>query len=201
MHEIIWRLADDTLDTDDAVRPIFEQIAAVDFFEPSVYDLNQKQQWRDFDLDRTVVDALTQRTQLVRLRGAGAREMAMVAMGKHGEEPTVVIRVPAARGVDALTDGWPALFETLSLRMTIVTSPDWRDAVEEAGIEWDEDRLPVATACGWPAADRPTWLDDLETGVPISVDVGDICASLMLAPNGELEDDAHRDRLETVACP
>ena len=198
MYEIIWRLSADTLDTDDRVRPIFERIAASDVFEPAAYDLNQKQQWRAFDLERAVVDALTQRTQLVRIRGEEERTMAMIAMGKHGEEPTVVLRVPGDREVAELTADWPELFEAIGLRMALVTSPDFRDAVEEAGLQWNESRLPVAVACGWPAASAPEWLAEVEPEGPIAVERGDTCVALMLAPEGALEDEAHRRAVRDV---
>ena len=198
MYEIIWRLTADTLDTDDRVRPIFERIAASEVFEPAKYDLNQKQQWRDFDFERAIVDALTQRTQLVRIRGGEERTMAMIAMGKHGEEPTVVLRVPSEREVPELTADWPALFEAISLRMALVTSPDFRDAVEEADLGWDESRLPVAVACGWPAASAPGWLADVESREPIAVERGEAFVALMLAPEGRIEGDDHRQQLAGI---
>ncbi len=201
MYEIIWRSSIDTLGRDTAVRPLFERIAALEEFEPADYDLNQKEQWRPFDLDRTVVDALTQRTQLVRIRGRNGRSVAMVAMGKHGEEPTTVLRLPEHRSIRELTDPWPTWFEELPMRMALITTPDWRERIEAAGFEWDEERLPIALACGWPEKTAPDWLVDLEFAPPLSTRRRDGTVILVLAPDAALEGPDHRKGLSELVTP
>jgi len=198
MYEIIWRFSADTLDRDPVVRPIFEQIAASELLEPAHYDLNQKEQWRVFDLERVIVDALTQRTQLVRVRASDNHSMAMIAMGKHGEEATAVLRVSSEHPLANVTAEWPRVFEELPVRMTLITSPDWRDTVEASGLDWDEDRLPIALACGWPADDTPTWLAGLDLNPPVSLEQTDRCSILTLAPDGRIVGADHRRMLDRL---
>ncbi len=195
MYEIIWRFSANTLDRDAVVRPIFEQLRASDLIEPAHYDLNQKEQWRVFDLERVIVDALTQRTQLVRVRAEEERSMAMIAMGKHGEEPTAVLRVSSEHPLVEVTAEWPRIFEELPVRMTLVTSPDWRDTVEASGLDWDEDRLPIALACGWPSHATPDWLPSIDVAPPVTVEHPDGCSILTLAPDGQIVDADHRQML------
>lgn len=195
MYEIIWRFSAETLDRDAVVRPIFEQLRASRLIEPAHYDLNQKEQWRVFDLERVIVDALTQRTQLVRVRAERERAMAMIAMGKHGEEPTAVLRVSSEHPLAEVTAEWPRVIEELPVRMTLVTSPDWRDTVEASSLDWDEDRLPIALACGWPTDTTPDWLASLDPTPPIKLARRDGCSILTLAPDGRIVDADHRQML------
>lgn len=195
MYEIIWRFSADTLDRDAVVRPIFEQFVASELFEPAHYDLNQKEQWRVFDLERVIVDALTQRTQLVRVRGEQDRSMAMLAMGKHGEEATAVLRLSSDHPLADVSAEWPRVFEELPVRMTLVTSPDWRDTIEESDLGWDEDRLPIALACGWPTDAAPNWLANLDPVPPAHIDRTDACTTLTLAPEGRITGADHREML------
>jgi hypothetical protein len=195
MYEIIWRFSAETLDRDAVVRPVFEQIRTSALIEPAHYDLNQKEQWRVFDLERVIVDALTQRTQLVRVRAREERSMVMIAMGKHGEEPTAVLRVSPEHSLTDVTAEWPRIFEELPVRMTLVTSPDWRDTVEASGLDWDKDRLPIALACGWPPDAAPDWLAPLEPAPPVDIARTDGCNILTLAPEGRIVDADHRQML------
>lgn len=202
MFEVILRLDVDALDADRFVRPVFEAISDFEAFEPLDYDLNQKEQWRDFDLERAIVDALTQRTQLVRLRGSDRGSMAMIAMGKHGEEPTVVLRLDEELEPVEIVEGWPALFEKLPIKTAILTSPSWRNAIASAGIDWSDDSIPEAIACGWPEGREPVRVSELAEKpadeTPISAEDRDGSTILMLAPKGRIEDPAHRDALSDL---
>lgn len=60
-------------------------------FEPLRYDLNRRGSFRGWDLDRAIVDLLTQRTQFFVIEG-DAGEI-LIATGKHGEPPTVALTV------------------------------------------------------------------------------------------------------------
>ena len=74
---------------EDDGRRILAAIESLAGFEPVQYDLNQRGSPRGWDLDRAVVDLLTQRTQLFVVEGRGG--VAMIATGKHGEPPTLAI--------------------------------------------------------------------------------------------------------------
>jgi len=54
------------------------------------YDLDAMGQWRTFDLERVAIDAQTQRTALIRVEGTDTQ--AMLALGKRGEPPTLIVR-------------------------------------------------------------------------------------------------------------
>ena len=204
MYEMIWRFDVETLDEERLVRPIFERLGDSDLFEPGDYDLNQKEQWRHFDLDRVVVDALTQRTQLVRIKGGAAGEMAMVAMGKHGEEPTAVVRLSDAHAPSEIVADWSTLFEKMPLQTAILTSPAWREAVDAAGIDWDEGRVPRAIVCAWRPDGVPEAVSELESRAadgPISLERREGCTVVWLAPAAEIEGAAHREALERMFTP
>lgn len=205
MNELIWRLDEGPLDERDRVAPIVEHVAAIPGFEPVDYDLNQKKQWREFDRRRTVVDALTQRTQLVRIRGEQPGAVAMVAMGKHGEQPTVVVRLPDPITFRSLVDDWPALIDDLDLALAMVTSETWRDALASAGVLWEDGAFSPAMVYGWPEEREPVWLGELGRGseqvvesTSISLEPMDGGTVLWLAPSGEIEGEDHRRALGTI---
>ena len=205
MLEQIWRHDTEILDTDDKLRPILEQIAAIPEFVPVDYDLNQKEQWRDFDAERTLVDGLTQRTQLLRIRGEGEGEVAMVAMGKHGEEPTTVIRLSEERRqrLDAYVDAWDALFDEVSLRVALITSPTWRQTLDQAGITWEDAAITPAMVLAWPRRGIPAVIEQLEAELaadgPAHLDQRRFGQILWLAPDGDLEGRAHRRQIGRIA--
>jgi hypothetical protein len=92
MYQSIITFNCQAFDTEERLTPVFDLLDAWEGFVPLDYDLNQMEQWRTWDRERALVDALTQRTQLFRVRGEGGA-LAMVAMGKHGEPPTLIISV------------------------------------------------------------------------------------------------------------
>ena len=100
MYQSIITFSCQAFDTEERLRPVFDLLDSWSRFEPVDYDLNQMEQWRGWDSERAFVDALTQRTQLFRVRGEGGA-LAMVAMGKHGEPPTLIISVDADSEEDA----------------------------------------------------------------------------------------------------
>ncbi len=89
MGEWLLGLGGDAIDGTAKIRPVLEWLEALPGFAPTRYDLNAMEHWRAWDLDRAVVDALTQRTQLFRVEGTG---VFMLALGKHGEPPTVALQ-------------------------------------------------------------------------------------------------------------
>lgn len=119
MYQSIITFACQALDTEERLRPVFDAITAWPGFTPADYDLNQMGSWRGWDDRRAFVDALTQRTQLLRVRGRQPDALVMVAMGKHGEPPTLVIRHPADSPAAAL-QGWAHFVDTPLAGMNLV---------------------------------------------------------------------------------
>lgn len=85
-----WRLsfADQTLSDEATLRPVLAWLERLPGMEPSAYDLNFMENWRPWDLEKATVDALTQRTQVFRVKG-GAE--VVVALGKHDEPATAFL--------------------------------------------------------------------------------------------------------------
>ena len=104
MYQSIITFRCQAFDTEERLGPVFDLLGNWAGFDPVDYDLNQMEQWRAWDRERAFVDALTQRTQLFRVRGEGGA-LAMVAMGKHGEPPTLIISVEA-ESEDAARTPW-----------------------------------------------------------------------------------------------
>lgn len=145
MYETIWKLRPDAIADESVARPLIEAVASLPGFEPDRYDLNQMESWRVFEVERAVVDALTQRTQLFRLGGESG--FGMIAMGKHGEQPTVVVRW-AAPGLEAVWEGWDALFAAAPIEELTVTGQAWRAALRGHGVQ-----APMAV--GFPVGKAP----------------------------------------------
>ncbi len=201
--EIIWRLQGHTLDTEARVRPLIEQIEKIPGFQPAHYDLNQKEQWRGFDLDRTVVDALTQRTQLVRIRGESGESLAVIALGKRGPEPTTVIRLDVDVAPEEIVSHWEELVDEAPVRASLLTSDDWQERIEATDIDWSWDEFPPALVCGWSRDDKPDDLEDaLESvpmGTPVRLEQHSGFVALWLAPDGEIEGPSHERALRALA--
>jgi hypothetical protein len=201
--EIIWRLQGRVLDTEARVRPLIEQLQKIPGFQPAQYDLNQKEQWRGFDLDRTVVDALTQRTQLVRIRGENGRSLAVIALGKRGPEPTAVIRLDADVSPSESVSHWEELVEEAPVRASLLTSNDWQDRIEATDIDWSWEDFPPALVCGWRRDSKPdnleTALEAVPTGTPVRLEQHPGFVALWLAPEGEIEGTSHQQALRILA--
>lgn len=166
MIEIIWRLRATVLTDEAELRALISAVVELPGMRAAQYDLNRKGQWRQFDLTHTVVDALTQRTQLLVIRGPGDREdassaHAMIALGKHGEQPTVIIRLPEAPGVAAQVMGeWGELYDAIELESTFLMSTARRATMSQAGI--DAPAIGGALAMAWHPARIPAGLRDLD---------------------------------------
>ena len=177
MLEIIWRLRSKVLSDESELRAVIAALAQLPGLNPSRYDLNRKGQWRPYELKHTVVDALTQRTQLLVIQGANATggepgAQAMIALGKHGEQPTVIAQLPDGSGVAReLVEGWGDLYEALALESTLLMSGARRAALDQAGV--DAANLGGALAMAWHPAHIPAGLRTLEharlAATPISL--------------------------------
>lgn len=95
-HEAIWRMEGGPLSDEGPARELLQSIFSVLGEPPKFYDLNQRDQWRDFEhLDRLVIDLLTQRTQLVTLsdrKAMSAEMLAAISTGKRASSPQVIAR-------------------------------------------------------------------------------------------------------------
>jgi hypothetical protein len=201
MSEMIWRFDVAQLDEESVVHPIFAAIEQLEGFDPIEYDLNRMEQWRSFSLGRVVVDALTQRTQLVRVRARDeASGLAMIAMGKHAEQPTAIIRVPdAARASDAI-DVWRRHFEDLALASALISDRRWRNALAEGGLPQDVVDEIGGMAIAWRRGHEPSSLGDVDEELsgdsPVQVVREGIFVALKFAEEPTLVDDAHIDDIE-----
>jgi hypothetical protein len=208
MLEIIWRLRAGTLDDEARLSALIAAAAELPGLSPRQYDLNQKGQWRAFDLEHIVVDALTQRTQLVNIRGEEGA-VAMVALGKRGEQPTAIIKLPDAPSVaQDQVAAWTELYEALALVSTLISSDSWRRALAEAGVEAAEAGGMLPLAMSWRPDAVPTALRTLDAariqGTPVSLEARDNHVVLRLADIAadralQVEGGAHKDALEYIA--
>ncbi|MFB6262977.1 MAG: hypothetical protein ABEL76_05040 [Bradymonadaceae bacterium] len=200
--EATWQIRGDRLDTADDVRPLLRALSAFPGFEPREYDLNRKEQWRRFDVQRTAVDALTQRTQLVRVRGGTEDARAMIGLGKRGEPPTVAVRAGAGASVDGAVEMFDALFERAPVSGAFVTTKRWRETIGGVSVDWP-DSLPIARVLAVstrrlePGAgvldaleEPPPSLSHRRTRTYVAVD---------LATDGTLDGEYHRRAVEVLA--
>ncbi len=136
MIEIVWRLEHEVLDSEQVMGPLLDAICGVPGFEAAAYDVNGRDQWRGWERVHAVVDALTQRTQWLRIASVDGESLAMVAMGKHGEVPAMMMQLggAAVAGLDELTVGWDTVFEAVGVAVGSLSSAVWRTALVDAGV-------------------------------------------------------------------
>lgn len=212
MLELIWRFRIPTLDDESVVLPLISAIAQTPRFEAHSYDLNQKEQWRGFEVERAVVDALTQRTQLVRIRGEASGQtsgkssgaMAMIAFGKRDEQPTAIIRLPDADDLSALVSPWSDLYEELPLESTLISDATWRRSLQSAGLAPDVTSELLGMVFGWRRGSEPRELAEIVShdslsDTPIRLDREANHLVLWLSDSPEIASEAHQKALEHVA--
>ncbi|MFU8805949.1 MAG: hypothetical protein ACNA8W_19205, partial [Bradymonadaceae bacterium] len=125
--DMIWELEGGPLRTESVARVLVEEIEATPGFEPRRYDMNQRGVYRDYDRDHLVVDTLTQRTQIVRIESSTPGELAVVATGKHGEQPVMMMKwSPTHDDPLQVTARWDEVFERLPLGRALLSSPGWQ---------------------------------------------------------------------------
>jgi hypothetical protein len=203
MLEMIWRLRLPTLDDESVMLPLILAMADTPGFSPDRYDLNKKEQWRNFDAERLVVDALTQRTQLVRIQGQQEGAIAMLALGKRDEQPTAILRVPEDTPVQDLVAEWTGLYEELPLESTLVSAGGWRESMQTAGLGADAASELLGMVFGWRRDSAPagiSQIDDANTAdTPIHLAREANHLVLWLADRPEVDDQTHRKALEYVS--
>ncbi len=128
--EAHWRLAGGPLMDEATLMALFVAIGQVRAIEPARYDMNRRGKWRDYSGPRLVVDALTQRTQLVEIREAhpldkGGQEVTL-EMGKQGAPPSASLRwrqawPPEPRDVQHWQEAVEEAFESLNLASMVIT--------------------------------------------------------------------------------
>lgn len=205
MLELIWRFDLASLDDESVVRPLMVALKEVPDFSPDEYDLNHKEQWRPFELDHVVVDALTQRTQLVRLADRSRDQIALVALGKHDEQPTAIVRLEEGDQPDLeeLVAAWSDLYETLPLESTLVSSSSWREALVEAELPRELTGDLLGMVLGWRRGFEPSELsqivDGVELSAPVHLDREANHLVLWLADAPRIAGADHRRTLQAVA--
>jgi len=117
------------VDDSETVSPLFELVDAFEGLGLTRYDLNQMEHWRSWDAQRATIDALTQRTQVLRAEGLG---VFFFALGKHGELPTAVIRAEAKLGSIDIKK-WFEIDRVMQLR---ISDAAWRTDHAELPQIW-----------------------------------------------------------------
>ena len=203
MVEIIWRFRPRRLDDESDMTPILEAVAQTPGFEPVQYDLNQMEQWREFDLEHAVVDALTQRTQLVRVQGAEAGALAMIALGKRDEQPTAIVRLPDAADNTAHVSRLAEVFEALPIESAVISSGRWRRALQEAGLSPEAMGGLLGMVTAWRRGAIPAAVEDLDqemlADTPVRLHREANHVQLHLADGAQVDDEAHQRALEFVS--
>ncbi len=157
MLELLCPLSPPLINTSQMVTPLLELLCALPGFSPTRYDLNRHDSWRAFDLEKTHVDALSQRVQLVRVQGLAPEHLAMLSLGKLGEPPTLMARLPDAPP-DAFTSALLPLLDALPMRQLTITSQAWKTHTP--------DKLSPIMAC--PTAHEPAHWQTLSPPAPIT---------------------------------
>ncbi len=204
MLELIWRFRVSTLDDESVVLPLISAIADTPGLSAKRYDLNQKEQWRSFEIERAVVDALTQRTQLIQIQGDPEGAMAMIALGKRDEQPTAIIRLPADEALSRQVSRWSALYEELPLESTVISAGAWRAALHSAGLPTEVTGALLGMVFGWRRGSVPQGIAEIVGGedlqdTPIRLEREANHLVLWLADRPEVVDEAHRQGLEHLA--
>ncbi len=162
--EAHWRLAGGPLMEKSVLMELFGAIGMVKEIDPHAYDMNRRGKWRSYSGPRMVVDALTQRTQLMEIVEDESIEkggsQVLIEMGKQGRQPSASMRwqtewPPTTRQRHRWEEAVKEAFQLLSLEeMTIVGSrsmrdgqvPVWLGAVSQR--EGDEARALVKASQG-----------------------------------------------------
>ncbi len=129
MLEIVAIFSAGSVDDNETMGPLFEIIDSLAGLELTRYDLNQMEHWRAWDAERATIDALTQRTQVLRAEGLG---VFFFALGKHGEIPTAVVRTAADPSSIDIKQ-WFAIDRLVQLRMS---EESWRNEHADLPQVW-----------------------------------------------------------------
>lgn len=200
--EIIWKVDAQVIDEAVVMRPLLEGVAELAGFEPRRYDLNNHESWRPFDVEKTTVDALSQRVLLVRVEGAAPGSVALIAKGGAGGAPAVMIDPGGAAGApEEVAQTWPRLFERAPIREALVTSAAWREDL--AGVlEEDVRYAPVGLCHAWAAGREPAALRQLAAAgalpSPIERRALEGCVIWRMGTPAGVRDEAHAEALARV---
>ena len=133
MWEALWRLKNTSITTEAVATRFFASIGSITPIDPHRYDLNQRSQWRPFEQSRFIVDALTQRTQVITLAEKADLDeggsVVMIATGKRDDPPQAVARwweswPPSADRIEEFTLATDQAFQTLSMDRFILSLTD-----------------------------------------------------------------------------
>jgi hypothetical protein len=127
--EIVAIFSAGAVDDGETMDPLIALVDSVPGLELTRYDLNQMEHWRSWDPQTATIDALTQRTQVLRAEGSG---VFFFALGKHGETPTAIIRAEADIDVVDIRD-WFKIDRLMQLRLS---SEGWRSEHDDLPQVW-----------------------------------------------------------------
>ncbi len=138
MLEIVAIFSAGAVDDGETMGPLIALVDALPGLELTRYDLNQMEHWRSWEPERATIDALTQRTQVLRAEGAG---VFFFALGKHGETPTAMVRVEADIDVVDIQE-WFKVDRLMQLRMS---NASWRADHHDLPQVWAWREAPTGT--------------------------------------------------------
>lgn len=168
MLEMMLRLRAGVLSDGEVLRGVLEGMCALPGFEAIRYDLNQQGSWRGFDGERMWIDAMTQRVQFMLIEGQSGDRW-MLALGKHGEQPTGVYM--GAVGFSQVEGGLGDLMRVEGVLRLEISDPGWRarfegEAIPRGGV-W-----PGGLLCELAGGERKVEGDGY-AGVIVEEDVGE----------------------------
>ena len=206
MLEMLWKFpAGLPLDTAAALRPILAAIERLPGFVPLRYDLNQHENWRAYNAELTLVDALTQRTQLVRVEGQRHNQVVLMALGKHGEQPTIIAALREhPEQIEAIEELLGDLFDQTRVEEVLVTSSRWRGSLTQREVPARESGATLGVLQAWRYSLLPAGLesraDELldQTEEFMVTEYDDFCC-WRFSTNFYVRDDAHADALHTIS--
>jgi hypothetical protein len=201
MADVIYRLDLQTLESHEVMARLVESMRRLPGFVPREYDMNRRGQWREWDREHAIVDALTQRTQIFEIRGDDEASAA-VATGKHGEPPQAIVRLAGEVDPEEVASTWADIDGELPLVRVALTTGELRRSFSELGIQGHpaEGELEAAALIGWPgkmpqSVERR--LDSLPDG-PIRRQRLGAVELLWICPAMDVEDEAHRTQLKAL---
>lgn len=201
MADVIYRLDLQTLESHEVMARLVDSMGQLPGFVPREYDMNRRGQWREWDREHAIVDALTQRTQIFEIRGDD-EVSAAVATGKHGEPPQAIVRLAGEVDPEEVARAWADIDGELPLVRLALTTGDLRRSFAELGIQGQPGKgeLEPAGLIGWPGTMPQSVerrLDALPEG-PIRRQRLGAVELLWICPAMGVEDGAHRTQLEAL---
>ncbi len=157
MLELVAIFSVGAVDDGETMGALIALVDALPGLELTRYDLNQMEHWRSWDPQTATIDALTQRTQVIRAEGSG---VFFFALGKHGETPTAMVRAEA--GIEAVDiQEWFKIERLMQLRLS---DEDWRTENSDLPQVWAWRNAPSGASVVQEGAAQVCRVETLASG-------------------------------------